>query len=434
MWRPDPRQLKRIAVLLGMLMTTSPLWACSVPVFRYSLERWPADPYEVAVFHRGELTEAQQAIVNDLGQEGKAGELFANVRVMTVDLDADPDEALLKLWEAQKEIRKSRKTEALPWVVVHYPWMTRIPVPVWSGPLAPELVQTLLDSPFRREVARRLVKGETAVWVFLESGNKAEDDKAFGTLTEELKKLEEMLKPPEVDEADIAQGNISIDPDQLQIKFATLRLARDVPAEKMFIEMMLGSEPDLRELKEPMVFPIFGRGRALYALVGAGINEDNVAEAGYFLTGPCSCTVKAQNPGADMLMAVDWDTLISPYSDVDIDEALPPLAGLGAFGAEMEIADAQDSSADAEESQKPGDSSADAEESQKPGDATEEAAHEEQHSDEGEHATPPVSTSPPTPTTAVTGGSNPLLRNILIVAIIAIGVVLAGSIVLARKS
>ena len=27
--------------------------ACSVPVFRYALERWDASPYALVVFHRG---------------------------------------------------------------------------------------------------------------------------------------------------------------------------------------------------------------------------------------------------------------------------------------------------------------------------------------------------------------------------------------------
>ncbi len=37
-------------------------FACSTPVFRYALERWPADPYEIVVTHRGALEgEAKQA-------------------------------------------------------------------------------------------------------------------------------------------------------------------------------------------------------------------------------------------------------------------------------------------------------------------------------------------------------------------------------------
>ena len=40
--------------------------ACNVPVFRYALERWAADAYELVVFHREPLTTNQQALVASL--------------------------------------------------------------------------------------------------------------------------------------------------------------------------------------------------------------------------------------------------------------------------------------------------------------------------------------------------------------------------------
>jgi len=60
--------------------------------------------------------------------------------------------------------------------------------------------------------------------------------------------------------------------------------------------------------KKPMAFPLFGRGRALCALVGKDINADNALEISEFLVGQCSCLVKADSPGADMLFRADWET------------------------------------------------------------------------------------------------------------------------------
>jgi hypothetical protein len=81
---------------------------------------------------------------------------------------------------------------------------------------------------------------------------------------------------------------------------------------------------------EPIAFPLFGRCRLLYALVGEGIIEGTVLEACTFLIGPCTCEVKAQNEnGVDLLTSVDWDSLVEPA--VEIDKELPPLLGLGAF-------------------------------------------------------------------------------------------------------
>ena len=47
-------RLLKTAVALVLVAVVAE--ACSVPVFRYALERWQADPYEVFVFHRGPLT------------------------------------------------------------------------------------------------------------------------------------------------------------------------------------------------------------------------------------------------------------------------------------------------------------------------------------------------------------------------------------------
>ena len=54
--------LAATALVLGV----RPAAACSVPVFRYALERWPADMYRLVVFHRGALSEGQQAEIAKL--------------------------------------------------------------------------------------------------------------------------------------------------------------------------------------------------------------------------------------------------------------------------------------------------------------------------------------------------------------------------------
>jgi hypothetical protein len=51
-----------------------------------------------------------------------------------------------------------------------------------------------------------------------------------------------------------------------------------------------------------------------------------MAEAGNFLVGECSCEVKAQNPGIDLLVPIDWDSFI--HYEINLDDALPPLTGL----------------------------------------------------------------------------------------------------------
>jgi hypothetical protein len=74
----------------------------------------------------------------------------------------------------------------------------------------------------------------------------------------------------------------------------------------MLVRMLLNTEDDLPGRSDPMVFPVFGRGRAMPALIGAGITKENIGDAARFLAGPCSCEVKRDNPGVDLLMTADW--------------------------------------------------------------------------------------------------------------------------------
>ncbi|HEY7425207.1 MAG TPA: hypothetical protein VH682_13330, partial [Gemmataceae bacterium] len=76
---------------------------------------------------------------------------------------------------------------------------------------------------------------------------------------------------------------------------------------------------------EPMVFPVFGRGRALEGLIGKGINADTIENAAQFLCGACSCLIKRLNPGVDLLIAADWDAVIEDRDAVQ--PTMPSLKG-----------------------------------------------------------------------------------------------------------
>lgn len=304
--------------LLAFVVT--PLWACSVPVFRYALERWPADPYDVFVFHRGDLSESDRALLERLIPAELDGRGVANTRLHLVDLDGDPGDEELELWERQPG-------DSLPWLAVRHQNADRVPVDVWSAPFDAVHVERLLESPTRADVAQQLLSGTSVVWLLLESGNREADDAAAELLARRLEELQGQMQLPEVDEQDIADGLLDIDPQQLKLKFSMRRLSRDDPEEAALVDMLLATESDLREFDEPMAFPVFGRGRVLYALVGAGINDDTLERASYELIGPCTCQVKDENPGSDLLMAVDWERLVVP-SSTEPDRPLPPLPGL----------------------------------------------------------------------------------------------------------
>jgi hypothetical protein len=204
--------------------------------------------------------------------------------------------------------------------------------PVWSGPLTADNAKFLVDSPARREIARRILEGHSAVWVLVQSGDRAKDTAAGILLQKTLRDLQQTLKLP------VAQGSAPLSRDDparsiqppLQLRFSLLTVSRRDPAESVFIRLLLHSEQDLdRYASEPMVFPIYGRGRILYALVGKGITRENLQEAGKFLVGFCSCEAKEQNPGTDLLMAADWEAHL--VGSAQQTTGPQPLVGLAAL-------------------------------------------------------------------------------------------------------
>ena len=293
----------------GILLMVA-LWpmtgqACLVPVFRYALENWPPDPYEVVLFHRGPLTSADQAAADLLGSPGAQDEPTVNWELRLVDLAGQID-------PADELLRNAAGVAEAPWVVVRRPGGTAPVDVVWSGRLSETLRGHLADSPVRRELAKRLVsQGQAAVWLLLECGDQSRDDAAWQRLRDELARVEQDFRdapPTQRGEAIESGGPAAATP--VAAVFSVMRLARTDPAERVLINCLLKSEEDLDGTAEPMAFPVFGRGRVLYALIGKGINESNIREACKFLADECSCWVKAQNPGTDLLMTADWSAAV----------------------------------------------------------------------------------------------------------------------------
>src|SRR5262245_53434181 len=89
------------ALVAGLLLTAAPASACNVPVFRYALERWTTDPYEVIVFHRGPLGPADKALTDALAKHADADPAAVNFSLDLIDLNRDLPAEIVKLYEAQ---------------------------------------------------------------------------------------------------------------------------------------------------------------------------------------------------------------------------------------------------------------------------------------------------------------------------------------------
>ncbi|MCP5520657.1 MAG: hypothetical protein H7A46_03820 [Verrucomicrobiales bacterium] len=305
-------------VVMGLFLFANPVRACSVPVFRYALERWQADPYALILEEPGSARQPEAALPSRWqGIVDQCGTVNLRLQRGSVPLD-NPLE--------------SGRTADGPHGRLRFPLASGIPEPAWAGALNETRLEQMLDSPLRREIARRLLAGESAVWVLLESGNAPEDDRAADLLGTRLNWLEQNLAIETLDPADLAAGWVSVPEAGLRVAFSLVRLSRSDEAEWALVSMLLGTEADLKDFPDPIAFPVFGRGRVLHALVGRGITEPNIDRACAFLVGPCSCQAKELNPGVDLLMTVDWDAGIA--RSLIRSRQLPPLEGLASFEAD----------------------------------------------------------------------------------------------------
>jgi hypothetical protein len=92
------------------------------------------------------------------------------------------------------------------------------------------------------------------------------------------------------------------------LRVATLKVARTDPAEHWFVRLLMQTERDLGDYPdEPIVFAVYGRARVMPPYVGRGITIENLTQCLTFVTGPCSCVVRDENPGKDMLARWNWE-------------------------------------------------------------------------------------------------------------------------------
>ena len=312
--------------------------ACQVPVFRYALERWQPDHYQLVIVHDGNLTNEEQANLTYL-EENRVGPNGPIINLHFEALDLSKEEKQFARW---KKLHSDQNSSVSIHLFFPFEAFEIDTEPIWNGSFTRNHIDQILDSPIRRELVKRILSGDSAVWLFLESGNSKEDELLFETLQKYAKIAREEISVPKgvIQKSALDDPNLLLSPGDeenilessvpLKIAFSILRLSRKDPQEVILRSMLLHLEDDLldKEMEDkPMLFPAFGKGRVLPPLIGAGISEENaLADCGY-LCGACSCQVKNQNPGMDILVKADWWTALEG-SSVIAEKELPPLTGV----------------------------------------------------------------------------------------------------------
>jgi hypothetical protein len=283
------------ALIAAATLVPAAARACTIPVFRYALEKWDLTRYDILVYHRGSLPAELEPTLkawNDAPNK-------ANLDITTIDLDAKVAPKRLKLWQ------REGKPAELPWMLVRYQDAEDDTISAWSGPCTADNLQRLADSPMRQSVLTELTRGSSCVFVLLTSDDATENRTVAAKLQKDLATLERKIKLQTPVESDLAKLRL---PLPIKMSLPLLTLDRTRPDEAAFVKLLLATEAGLDQIKGPIVFPIFGKGRVLCSLSGEEI-DDKLSFVAEFLCKGCSCDVKKLNPGIDMLMLANWNEI-----------------------------------------------------------------------------------------------------------------------------
>ena len=288
------------AMLTGVL-PTSVATACETPVYRYAMYRWQPAPYEVYFFHDQPAGEDDQRVEAMLTEFERGSENRANIAYIPVNITEDPE--LASVPPDVKKAWLAREGEQLPSYFISTPYG----VGISSENLDEARVQSLIESPARKSLAAQLETGKLGVFVMLTGKNSAENQAAEAILNGLVEEVREGKVSLYVSPADPSGGS---EPTEAKAKFdlGLIKIDRDNVEEEWFVRSLLAMEPDLAEEERPMVFLVYGRARALLPYIGKGITRENLIREVEFISGACSCTVKEQNPGVDLLVRYDWES------------------------------------------------------------------------------------------------------------------------------
>jgi len=284
------RRSRIVAGLLGVALCAQLACACNIPVFRYALERWQEDRYEFVVFG-----DADAAI-------GDADGTPANWNVVHYDPAPHDERDMVEIARLA--------ADAGPYGVLRSPKLQGVRRVLWQGRLSDFDRAAAINSPARSELSERLLAGHSAVWLVV--GDPA-DQRVQATqelLETALERLENSLPLP--DGIDLPGSEVYSEVP-LTLWFSALVVDPNAAEERQFVDQIYGNS-GLDETG-PVVVPVFGRGRALEVIPIERVDVALVEQISAFLSGACSCQVKEQNPGFDLLLAVDWHQELFPFLD-----------------------------------------------------------------------------------------------------------------------
>lgn len=266
---------------LCLLLATAASYACTIPVFRFALDRWEVDRFRLVIPASWGTQPDILKLLIPLRGNGSA-----NVRI-----EETPDAAVTEA----KLLFPNDDTS------------------IWSGKLDATTLPPLLDSPARRELLKRILAGESAVWVVCtKDADKAEADR----IEKRLRYLQQVAALPQQDPND-PDSQLGPGPP-LKLKFSVLRVSLDDPAEKLFAAMVAGpKQQEFITQGTSFAGPVFAKGRVLGSWPLSELDDTAIEDASLFLIGRCSCRIKNENPGWDVVLKTEWEQALEKAGEAE---------------------------------------------------------------------------------------------------------------------
>jgi hypothetical protein len=238
--------------------------ACTTKVSEWVLLNSELTGYTLIYFHNGQLSENQK----QQNTEIEKNLIGANIRLRSI----------------------SKNDNTQPYFGLYY--KNRL-FTKYSDPVE---LKNLTSSPLREKIAKEIMSGRLCVMLFLKTGIVEKDENRYKILKQ------------------------TIDSSPFGKIITIVELQRNDMSENHFISMLLNVESDLKSINEPMLFGIFGKLRALEPLVSKGITDENINLMISFLTADCSCLIKDDLPGTDILCRNNWENPATALVNKILDE------------------------------------------------------------------------------------------------------------------
>jgi hypothetical protein len=290
------RVMQRLATFaIGWaILAGSVALACTIPVFRFALERWAADSFLVVVYSQGDLTSEQQHALAELAERSTDVGGTLNIEIFRYNLAAPP--------EKRYDLQPPPADQSLPCVEIRSRLDFAHTALRWRGSFAEAIDQPgLFDSPARQEIVRRILGGHSVVWLLIAPADQTAD------LNAQLQdKLDTVAKTLTLPQGIGLPGSELYSEIPLEVRHSSLAIAHNDSQEQHFLKLLASSAKHFRA-GEAYVVPIFGRCRALEVIPHAEIDQIAIEDIANFLGNACSCQVKQANPGFDLLASVNWE-------------------------------------------------------------------------------------------------------------------------------